>query len=69
MDIIPLKVRMRSRTSGTGRPLTAADISEADDWLMEHPVPAILMSDTTSSFTSRVTTISSPHRGLNPSTR
>ena len=57
---------MRSRTSGTGFPLTAADISEADDWLIEHPVPAILMSDTTPSATSRVTTISSPHKRVEP---
>ena len=68
IDIIRLKVRIRPRTSGTGFPLTAADINEADDWLIEQPVPAILMSETTSSVTSRVTTISSPHRGLNPST-
>ena len=45
MDIMPLKVRIRSRTSATGLPFTAADMSEADDWLMEQPVPAILMSD------------------------
>ena len=66
MDIIPLKVGMRSRASLTGLPLTAADISEADDWLIEHPVPAILMSATTPSSTSRVTTISSPHSGIEP---
>ena len=66
---MPLKVRIRSRTSATGLPFTAADMSEADDWLIEQPVPAILMSATTPSSTSRVTTISSPHRGLNPSTR
>src|SRR5674476_1417418 len=46
-----------------------ADISEADDWLMEHPVPAILMAASTPSSASMVTTISSPHSGLNPSTR
>ena len=46
MDIIPLKVRIRSRTSATGLPLTAADISDAEDWLIEQPVPAILMSET-----------------------
>ena len=69
MDIIPLKVAMSSRASATDLPLTAADISEADDWLIEHPVPAILMSATMPSSTSRVTTISSPHSGLKPSTR
>ncbi len=69
MDIMPLKVWISWRTSGTGLPFTAADMRDADDWLMEHPVPAILMSDTTPSLTSSVTTTSSPHRGLNPSTR
>ena len=49
MDIMPLNVRIRSRTSGTGLPLTAADMSEADDWLIEQPLPAILMSETTPS--------------------
>ena len=67
MDIMPLKVRIRSRTSGTVFPFTAADINDAEDWLMEQPLPAILMSETTPSLTSRVTTISSPHSGLNPS--
>src|SRR5664279_264041 len=69
IDIIPLKVRIRSRTSVTGLPLTAADIKEADDWLIEQPVPAIFMFETTPSPTSRVTTISSPQSGLNPSTQ
>ena len=39
---MPLKVRIRSRTSATGLPLTAADISEADDWLIEQPGPGDL---------------------------
>ena len=69
IDIMPLKVAIRSRTSATGFPFTAADINDADDWLMEQPVPAILMSDSTPSSTSMVTTISSPQSGLNPSTR
>ena len=39
IDIIPLKVRMSWRTSSSDLPLTAADISEAEDWLMEQPEP------------------------------
>ena len=49
MDIIPLNVPISSRASSTDLPLTAADMSEADDWLIEQPVPAILMSATTPS--------------------
>ena len=41
---MPLKVAISSRASATVLPLTAADIMEADDWLIEHPVPPILMS-------------------------
>ncbi len=69
MDIIPLKVAMRCRTSESGRPFTAADMSDAEDWLMEHPVPPILMSESASPSTTMVTTTSSPQSGLNPSTR
>ena len=69
IDIICLNVPISSRTSASDLPLTAADMSEADDWLIEQPVPAILMSARTPSSTSMVTTISSPQRGLNPSTR
>ena len=69
IDIICLKVPISSRTSASDLPLTAADMSEADDWLIEQPVPAILMSARTPSSTSMVTTISSPQSGLNPSTR
>ena len=32
-----LKARVRSWTSSTVLPLTAADIIEADDWLIEQP--------------------------------
>src|SRR5664280_510757 len=61
IDIIPLKVAISSRASSTVLTLTAAHISDADDWLIEQPVPPILMSATTPSSTSSVTTISSPH--------
>ena len=44
-------------------------MSDAEDWLIEQPEPPILMSATRPSDTSRVTTTSSPHSGLNPSTR
>ena len=61
---------MSSRTSSTVLPLTAADIIEADDWLIEQPWPPILMSSTRPSpSTDRYTTISSPQSGLKPSTR
>ena len=33
---------MSWRTSSTGLPFTAADISEADDWLIEQPGPGDL---------------------------
>ena len=39
-----LKVRMRSRTSGSDLPFTAPDMSDAEDWLMEQPWPDIRMS-------------------------
>ncbi len=46
IDIMALKARMRSRASATVRPLTAAVIIDADDWLIEQPWPSILMSAT-----------------------
>ena len=49
---MPLKVRISWRTSSTGLPLTAADISEAEDWLMEQPEPPILTSASVPSSTS-----------------
>jgi hypothetical protein len=52
-----------------GLALHGALISDADDWEIEHPLPVILMFFKTPSSTSRYTTISSPHSGLNPSTR
>ena len=69
IDISPLKVPMSSRTSSSSLPLTAADISEADDWLMEQPEPPILRSASLPSSTRMLTTTSSPQRGLKPSTR
>ena len=57
------------RTSPTGLPLTAADMSEAEDWLIEQPEPAILRSASVPSSTTMVTTTSSPQSGLKPSTR
>ncbi len=60
---------MVARASATDLPLTAADIIDADDWLMEHPWPPMRRSWTRLSATSRYTMISSPHNGLNPSTR
>ena len=69
IDIMPLKVEISRRTSSTGLPLTAADISEADDWLMEQPEPPILRSASLPSSTTMDTTTSSPHSGLKPSTR
>jgi len=44
---------MSWRTSSSDLPLTAADMSDADDWLIEQPVPAILMSLTRPSSMSR----------------
>ena len=38
-----LNALVRSRTSATVLPDTAADIIDADDWEMEQPWPAILM--------------------------
>ena len=67
IDIIDLNVRMRSRASVTDLPFTAADMSDAEDWLIEHPCPVIRMSPTTPSSTCKKTMTSSPHRGLNPS--
>ena len=55
IDIIPLKVPMSRRTSSTGLPLTAADISEAEDWLMEQPEPPILRSASLPSSTDHAT--------------
>jgi len=37
IDIIALNERMSLRACSTGRPFTAADIIDADDWLMEQP--------------------------------
>jgi len=37
IDIMPLKARMSARASSTLLPFTAADIIEADDWLIEQP--------------------------------
>ena len=48
IDIMALKAWVRSCTSSMVLPLTAADIIEADDWLMEQPWPAMRMSRTTS---------------------
>ena len=60
---------MSLRTSSRPLPFTAADMSDADDWLMEQPEPPILRSASVPSSTSRLTTTSSPHKGLKPSTR
>ena len=60
---------MSRLTSPSSLPLTAADINEAEDWLIEQPVPAILMSASVPSSTTKVRTTSSPQRGLKPSTR
>ena len=49
--------------------MTAADISEADDWLMEQPEPPIFRSASFPSSTRMLTTTSSPQSGLKPSTR
>ena len=59
----------RARASSTLRPLTADVIIEADDWLIEQPWPATLTSLMHPPATSKVRTISSPHRGLKPSDR
>ncbi len=49
-----LNALVRSRTSSTDLPLTAADIIDAEDWLIEQPWPLMRMSSTTpTSFTSR----------------
>ena len=59
----------------TVRPVIAADIIDADDWEIEQPWPPMRTSDTMASSpfegssSCRKTTISSPQRGLNPSTR
>ena len=39
-----LKAVVRSRTSSTVLPFTAADIIDAEDWLIEQPWPAMRMS-------------------------
>ena len=44
IDIIALNARVRSRTSSTVLPFTAADIIDADDWLIEQPWPAMRTS-------------------------
>ena len=41
-----LKARVSLRTSATVMPLIAADIIDADDWLIEHPVPPMRTSET-----------------------
>jgi hypothetical protein len=69
IDIIALNARDSLRTSSRVLPFTAADIIEAEDWLIEQPCPPMRTSRTTSPSRSRYTTISSPHSGLNPSTR
>jgi hypothetical protein len=43
----------RARTSSTERPLIAALIIEADDWLIEQPCPSMATSVTTPSSTAR----------------
>ena len=53
MDIIPLKARNRARASSVDLPLTAADIIDAELWLIEQPCPLMRMSLTTPSSTSR----------------
>ena len=53
IDIIALNARVRARASSTVLPLTAADIIEADDWLIEQPWPPMRMSATVPSSTSR----------------
>ena len=64
-----LNARMRARASSTVLPLMAADIIEADDWLIEHPWPEIFTSCNAPSSRATYTTTSSPHSGLNPSVR
>ena len=41
-----LNARIRPRASAAVRPLTAADIIDADDWLIEQPWPEMRMSAT-----------------------
>ncbi len=60
---------MSRRTSSSSLPLTAADISEAEDWLIEQPEPPIFRSASFPSSTRMLTTTSSPQSGLKPSTR
>ena len=69
IDIMALKVRISRSTSASDLPFTAADMRDAEDWLIEQPVPLILMSTSRSPSTSSETTTSSPHSGLKPSTR
>ena len=44
IDIIDLNVRMVARVSARLLPLTAVDIIDADDWLIEQPCPVSLTS-------------------------
>ncbi len=44
IDIIDLNVRMVARISARLLPLTAVDIMEADDWLIEQPCPVSFTS-------------------------
>ena len=53
IDIMCLKACTTRRTSATVRPLTAVDIIDADDWLIEHPWPPVDSSTITPSRTSR----------------
>ena len=70
MLIRPLKALMNWRASPMDVPLMAADIIDADAWLIEHPWPPIAMSVMTLlSSTSTKTITSSPQRGLKPSVR
>src|SRR5581483_10332096 len=48
IDIIALKARVRARASSTVLPFTAADIIDADDWLIEQPCPLMRTSATRS---------------------
>ncbi len=50
---MPLNARDRARTSSRVLPLTAEDIIDADDWLIEQPCPPMRISRTVSPSTSR----------------
>ena len=45
IDIIALNARVTARASPTLLPFTAADIIDADDWLIEQPWPVMRMSE------------------------